>query len=203
MARKPPTRSGLVSRPRKGNPPSYSDFRRLTPVENEREGFSRKARRYILKSVRKLTKRTPTISARQHETLRTRQEYGLASPEIATRARQSGALSYKTAAQEQIANKGAETHFRNRASTEIERDASAGKRIAEYAGGSKKKKRGGYRVKGEHAECYLELRQRKLDGEYIDSGDWHFMMDFAEKYKDPKRKILRASPGAFRSRETI
>ena len=103
--------AGIVSRrrkpktPRIGRAPSYSDFRRLTPDENEREGFSRKARRYVLKSVRRLTKRTPTISARQHETLRTQQEYGFAKPEIATHARQHGALAYKTAAQREAVAK--------------------------------------------------------------------------------------------------
>ena len=31
---------------------SYSDYRRLSPDENERQGFSRKARHYVLKSVK-------------------------------------------------------------------------------------------------------------------------------------------------------
>ena len=76
-------------------PHSYSDYRRLSPDENERAGFSRKARRYVLKSVRRLTKRTSTISARAQETLRTQQEYGFAKPELATEARKAGRLQHQ------------------------------------------------------------------------------------------------------------
>ena len=60
---------------------SYSAFRRASPVENVRMGYSSKARRYVLAaSGGKVTQRTPSISARAHETLRTRQVHGLASP---------------------------------------------------------------------------------------------------------------------------
>ena len=73
---------------------SYSDYRRLSPEENElRLGWSRKARHYILKSVKRVTPRTASITARAHETLRTRQVHGMASPEQATRARREGGLS--------------------------------------------------------------------------------------------------------------
>jgi hypothetical protein len=60
---------------------SYSDYRRLSPEENERQGFSRKARHYVLKIVKRVTGRTPSITARAHETLRTHQLHGLASPD--------------------------------------------------------------------------------------------------------------------------
>ena len=66
----------------------YSDFRRATPAENIKLGFSRTARHYVPKSVKRVTKRTQSLTARAHETLRTRQVHGLASPEQATQARQ-------------------------------------------------------------------------------------------------------------------
>ena len=59
---------------------SYSDYRRLSPDENERQGFSRKARQYVLKSIKRVTKHTPSITARAHETLRTRQVPGWRRP---------------------------------------------------------------------------------------------------------------------------
>jgi len=43
---------------------SYSDFIRLTPEQNIKLGLSPKARHYALKGTR-LTKATPTLSARQ------------------------------------------------------------------------------------------------------------------------------------------
>ena len=43
---------------------SFADFVRLTPEQNVKLGFSRKARRYVLKNVKRVTKATPTISAR-------------------------------------------------------------------------------------------------------------------------------------------
>ena len=65
--RKSPTRGGSRQRH------SYSDYRRLTPTENEMQGRSRKARHYVLKNVKRVTLRTPSITARAHETMRARQ----------------------------------------------------------------------------------------------------------------------------------
>jgi hypothetical protein len=78
---------------------SYSDYRRLSPTENERLGFTRTARHYVLKNVAPVTPRTSSITARAHETLRARQLHGLASPEQATMARREGGISYSSADQ--------------------------------------------------------------------------------------------------------
>ena len=43
---------------------SFADFVRLTPEQNVKLGLSRKARHYVLKDVKRVTKATPTISAR-------------------------------------------------------------------------------------------------------------------------------------------
>jgi hypothetical protein len=201
MARKSP--SGVVVRARKpktpklARAPAHADYRRLTPDENERQGFTRKARRYVLKTVQKLTKRSQTISARRHETLRAQQEYGLAKPEIATEARQRGALSYKSASAREIAAKGRDSAFKRRLPIEIERSAAKGVRIPEYGKSGRRKGRGSYRVRRKHAPHVADLRQRRLEGEYLDNGDWHLLIDFAEYYGDPKRALLRASPGAY------
>ena len=39
-----------------------------------------------------------------------------------------------------------------------------------------------------------------LAGEDLDNGDWHMMMDYAERFKDPTRHLFRASPGSFTAR---
>jgi hypothetical protein len=72
---------------------SFTDFKRLTPEQNVKLGLSRKARHYVLKDVKRVTKATPAISARQFETKRARELYGL-TPEQATEARRHGAISY-------------------------------------------------------------------------------------------------------------
>lgn len=188
MTRKP--KSGVVKRARKGKTLSYSDFRRLSPAENESEGFSRKARRYVLKSVGKLTKRTPTISARQHQTLRTQQEYGLAKPEIATKAREHGALSYKSGRAAETAEKGRDTVFNKKQHREIEQAARERKRIAEHCA---IKKGQSFKARVWHADEIAELRARKLEGEELTQAEFSMLMDYAEWSKDPKRGILRQS----------
>ena len=65
---------------------SYSEFRRLTPEQNVKQGRSPKARHYVLKTTKRVTKATPTISARQFETKRARELYNL-TPKQATEAR--------------------------------------------------------------------------------------------------------------------
>jgi hypothetical protein len=186
---------------RRARAPAYSDFRRLSPAENEREGFSRKARRYVLKSVRKLTKRTPTISARQHETLRTRQEYGYARPEIATEARKHGALSYKTGTTQETATKVSEKAYLKKLENGVAQAAQSGARIAEYSGpGSKKKQT--FKARRWHAGEVTGLRARKLSGEELTQSEFSMLMDYSERFKDPMRALLRQSPGSFNPRIT-
>jgi hypothetical protein len=190
-----------TKRPSRGRPPSYSDYRRLTPAENEREGFTRKARRYVLKSVQKLTKRTPTISARHHETLRTRQEYGFAQPEIATEARKHGALSYKTAGARETATKTSEGAFQKRAERVIREAAQSGASIPEYSGLGIKNGRS-FKARGWHAGEIADLRARKLNNEELTQAEFSMMMDYAQYTKDPLRDLLRQSPGSFNPRIT-
>jgi hypothetical protein len=77
---------------------SYSNFVRLTPKQNVKLGFSPKARHYALRGTKRVTKATPTISARQFETKRASELFGL-TPEKATEARRHGVVSYVSADQ--------------------------------------------------------------------------------------------------------
>jgi hypothetical protein len=186
----PSKRRDIVSRPRKGHPQSYSDFRRLSPAENEREGFTRKARRYVLKSVKRLTKRTPTISARQHETLRTQQEYGLLKPEVATAARQHGVLAYKTGAQREGVDKAAQTRLYKAV------NAAKGREIVNqfYGRPGSKARSKRFTLTADAAERFRINRELHLAGKWLDDGDFHQMMQIGENFNDPRLPLLRQSP---------
>ena len=69
----------------------FAEFRRLTPEQNVKLGLSPKARHYVLKTAKRVTKATPTISARQFETKRARELYKL-TPKQASEARRHGAI---------------------------------------------------------------------------------------------------------------
>jgi len=200
MARKPKSGfGGLVSRRRKitgrGKPLAYSDLRRLSPDENEQLGFTRKARRYVLKSIRKLTKRTHTTSARERETLRVKQEYGLASPEVATRARRDKALSYKSAAAQETAarnRKDTTSRYTQTFLAATTRDARVGVRINKADG--KRKGRVSFKVKEDTAAEALANRASRLRGEFIPDGEYQMMLDYSAHYGDPFYEFMRGSP---------
>lgn len=184
---------------------SYASYRRASPLENVRMGYSPLARRYINASISKVTSRTSSISARQAETIRVREQFGLASPEIATKARAHEAIVYKTAQAEQAAKKNILLSFNKRARKQITADAASGKRIKQRSadGSFSQRKRAahGYRLSPDAADRYFDLRARKLAYEWIDEGDWHWMLDMAWQYNDPLINALRAYPPSYSVRE--
>jgi hypothetical protein len=93
----------------------FADFVRLTPEQNVKLGLSRKARHYVLKDVKRLSKATPTISARQFETNRARELYRL-TPEQTTEARRHGAIRYVSADQRERVAKAASPAKKRRSS---------------------------------------------------------------------------------------
>ncbi len=106
---------------------SYSDFIRLTPQQNAKLGLSLKARHYVLKSTR-ITKATPTISARQFETKRARELFHL-TPETATQARRHGAVSYVSADQRERVAKATITREENKVVAAIKKLRSSGETV--------------------------------------------------------------------------
>ena len=173
---------------------SFADFVRLTPEQNVEQGFSRKARRYALKNER-VTEETLTISARQHETKRTQELFGL-TPEQATEARRQGAIPYVSADQRERVAKAAITREENRVVAEIKRMQAAGRHVPSN---SPDKRRHGrfHPVTPDTERRYREIRRRKLAGELIPDGEWHWFIDYARQFKDPRYELLRGSPGAF------
>jgi len=178
-----------------------SDFRRATPAENILMGRSAKARRYVLKGA-KVTKRTPSISARQAETKRTRERYGFKTPEAATRARREGGLGYESRAQADRVAKAQETAYRKRL-------FQAGQKqqwlVEHTKTGEIKLRNNGrprrFRASPDNASYVEQLRERKLAGEMLDQGDWFMMINYAEAMRDPQLSLLRASPGSRPDRD--
>jgi hypothetical protein len=164
---------------------SYSDYRRLKPNENERLGFTRTARHYVLKNVERVTSRTPSISARAHETLRARQLHGLASPEQATMARREGGISYSSADQARRVEKAADRRLIKRARERIDKHLPTS---------NPRRKRTRFRFTDEKMKNFERNRARKLRGEWLDNGEWFEMMDIARAVNDHRILQLRASP---------
>ncbi len=173
----------------------FADFVRLTPAENAKLGLSRKARHYVLKDVKRLTKATPTISARQYETKRVRQLFGV-SPEQATEARRQRAISYVSADQRQRVEKAAVTREENRVVAAIKKLRASDEHVPSYSP-DKRRHGSSYPISADAERRYRAIRRRKLAGEHIPDGEWQWFIDHARRFKDPRYELLRGSPGAF------
>ena len=174
---------------------SFSDFMRLTPEQNVKLGLSPKARHYVLKDAQRITKATPTISARQFETKRARELFGL-TPEKATQARRHGAISYVSADQRERVAKAAITREENKVIAAIKKLRSSGEAVPSNS--PDKRRHGTSHPISEHAEGrYRAIRRRKLAGEHIPDGEWQWFIDYARRLKDPQYELLRGSPAAF------
>jgi hypothetical protein len=144
---------------------------------------------------KRVTKTTPTISAHQYETKRTRERFGL-TPEEATEARRRGAISYVSADQRERVAKAARTREENRVVAEIKRMRATGRHVPSNS--PDKGRHGRFHPATPDTERrYLEIRRRKLAGELIPDGEWHWFIDYARQFKDPRYELLRGSPGAF------
>ena len=173
----------------------FADFVRLTPEQNVKLGLSRKARHYVLKDVKRVTKATPAISARQYETKKARELFGL-SPEQATEARRHGAIRYVSADQRERVAKAAITREETRVIAEIKKLRAPG---AHVPSNSPDKRRHGswYPISADAERRYRGIRRHKLAGEHIPDGEWHWFIDYARRFRDPRYELLRGSPGAF------
>jgi len=174
---------------------SFSDFTRLTPEQNVKLGYSPKARHYVLKTVRRVTKATPTISARQVETKRARELYKL-TPEQATKARRQGAIRYTSADQRERVAKAAITREENKVIAEIKKLRASGETVPSNSPDQRRHGRF-YSITPDAERRYRDVRRRKLAGEHIPDGDWQQFIDYARRLKDPQYELLRGSPAAF------
>lgn len=174
---------------------SYSEFRRLTPEQNVKQGRSPKARHYVLKTVKRVTKATPTISARQFETKRAHELYKL-TPKQATEARRQGAIRYISADQRERVAKAAITREENRVVAEIKKLRASGEAVPSNSP-DKARHGSSYPVSVGAEHSYRAIRRRKLAGQHIPDGEWQWFIDYARRLKDPQYELLRGSPAAF------
>jgi hypothetical protein len=173
---------------------SHTDFKRLTPEQNVKLGLSPKARHYALKGAR-VIKATPTISARQFETKRSRELFGV-SPEQATEARRHGAVSYASADQRERVAKAAITREENKVVAEIKNLRASREHV--LSNSPDKRRRGSwYPISADAERRYRVIRRRKLAGEHIPDGEWQWFIDYARRFRDPQYELLRGSPAAF------
>jgi hypothetical protein len=191
--RRPPSLKrilGLDNKPRPSSKflasVSHDALRRASPAENIRMGFSAKARRYVKADVRKITKSTASVSARHAETKRVRKVHGLASPEVATRERQANNIPYSSA-------RAAETASKSKEAAYLRRLRKAGQTRQRIIGEYNRDGKHSFKASPEKTSRAESLRKRKLDGEFLDQGEWFMMVRFAEDLGDPKLHILRSS----------
>jgi nucleotidyltransferase/DNA polymerase involved in DNA repair len=174
---------------------SYREFRRLTPAQNVKLGRSPKARHYVLKTVKRLTKATPSITARQLETKRAHELYDL-TPEQATEARRQGAIPYTSADKRERVAKAAITREETRVIAEIKKLRASGETVPSNSPDQRRHGRF-YSVTPDAERRYRIIRRRKLAGQHIPDGEWQWFIDYARRLKDPQYEILRGSPAAF------
>jgi len=173
---------------------SFADFVRLTPKQNVKLGYSPKARHYAPRGAR-ITRATPTISARQYETKRAAELFGL-SPKQATIARRQGAIRYASADQRERVAKAALTREENRVIAEIKKLRAFGETVPSNSPDQRRHGRF-YSITPDAERRYRDIRRRKLAGEHIPDGEWQWFIDYARRLKDPQHELLRGSPAAF------
>ena len=136
-----------------------------------------------LKDAQRITKSTPAISARQFETKRARELFGV-TPEKATQARRHGAISYVSADQRERVAKAAITREENNVIAAIKKLRSSGEAVPSNS--PDKRRHGTSHPISEHAEGrYRAIRRRKLAGEHIPDGEWQWFIDHARRLKGP------------------
>jgi hypothetical protein len=172
----------------------FANFVRLTPEQNVRLGLSPKARHYVLKDVKRLSKATPTISApiRNQTCARALQTDARTNDGSAPPRRSSLRVRRPN---ERVA-KAAITREETKVIAEIKKLRASGEHVPSH---SPDKRRHGWSqpITPGAGERYRELRRLKLAGQHIPDGDWHWFIDYARRFKDPRYELLRGSPAAF------
>ena len=107
---------------------SFSNSRGSRLNRTSSSASRRKVRHYVLATTKRVSKLTPTISARQYETKKARQKFGL-SPEQTTQARRQGAIRYVSADQRERVAKAAITREETKVVAEIKKLGTAGERV--------------------------------------------------------------------------
>jgi CheY-like chemotaxis protein len=105
-------------------------------------------------------------------------------------------IIYVSADQRERVAKAAITREENRVVAEIKRMRAAGGRVPSNSPDMRSHGRF-HPVTLDTERRYREIRRRKLGGELIPDGEWHWFIDYARQFRDPRYELLRGSPGAF------
>jgi hypothetical protein len=150
-------------------------LRKLTKSEHIRLGLKPSRELHVDASLKRITKRTRLYSKAAAIKLRT----GMHPTKLAA-AHRAGELPYKSVA-------AAEQAAKTRATRKVRRDVRKIEKVRHPDGYQ-------YTPTDAQKNDFIELRKRKLAGEWIADGEWHGMMDVAQAANDPQVTLLRRSP---------
>jgi hypothetical protein len=164
---------------------SYTALRRATPDENRRMGFSPKARHYVRADIKRVTAKTPSISARAYETKKSRDLYGV-TPEQATEQRRTGEIRYTSRTQQERVEKAQDSNLLRKSEKLI------GERIENF---NPKRRKQGFVFNEKVRERYKDNRQRYLNGEWLETWEYAEMRDVARQLGDARITAMRYPKG--------
>ncbi len=185
MAKRTPPRRKPTRAQRRLDKLSFRQVRRMSPKENVIVGKSATARNYVPASIKRVTKNTVTISARQYETKKAREEHGL-TPEQRTEARKHSAIQYVSAEQRERVAKAAQTREVNR---RIDERAKA--RAAKY--GFSRPEKNQTRKVLEYLEAQFAKHERYLAGRRgeLPEAEYRETVELGYRYLGPDDDRLR------------
>ena len=174
----------------------FADFVRLTPEQNVKLGLSREGAplrpegRQARDQGDAYDKRPPVRDEKGARAVRphTRAGDGSASP-----WRNSLRVRRPTRARRQGGNHSRgdeESSRRSRSSAPPASMFRAIRRTSDATGSW-------YPISADAERRYRGIRRHKLAGEHIPDGEWHWFIDYARRFKDPRYELLRGSPAAF------
>ncbi|MFZ0494421.1 MAG: hypothetical protein WBE80_10240 [Methylocella sp.] len=167
---------------------SRENLRSITKAEKvaHPERFSAKGQYFVAKTIKTVTSRTAFIT----KSLRRDIETGISHTKAAA-LRAEGRLGYGPRGLEPTPPKSTQTLLLKRKYAKLE---FAEKPPTPWAKRPKHRAPKRYPVTEEMRNELWSARERKLNGEFLDEGDWHQMIDQARAVNDPMFAALLKSP---------
>jgi hypothetical protein len=163
----------LASRP-------SNSWRKATPTETLKLAGTRTAGRFVLASIpkNKARKNTVSITTAEYKTKQNLERHGEAlTPSQAAKRREQQTLGYTSSTAAEQAQKTRGTAERKKALRYLEEHGAREARLAE-AVRDVRNHRGRTNDPGSYVRGhYLELLSKRVDGQALDAGEWHGLMD--------------------------
>jgi hypothetical protein len=178
-----PSQVRLIKEPR-----SKLRFVKKAEREANPDKFSPKGSYLVRKGVRKIGDKTPFVRTIDKQDWRVDVHHGRAA-----RLRAEGRLGYGPRAEERAIPKRVQTFELTILKRKYAKLENAERRATPW--GTRERFRGPqtYTITQKMRDKFWSLRQRKLDGEMLDDGDWHQMIDQARALRDPHLAALMKS----------